>query len=1058
MPHNRRPGRAPAILFFTLLACCIAALALAIPFSATADDFGFRISDFGLHKSEKPSPSSSVTDSPSGKSEIRNPKWPSAQIPDRAGGPDEFGYFFADDREVGGPLPVTDGNWQPGVNRVGDDAWVSPRGYFDPLDDGVITTTLPFSFTFYGVNYGAMHIATNGNAHFGPPNDWYPGASNACLPSANQFMPKALLAPLYQDFIVPDDTEPGGVYTNVVGVVPNRSYIVEWREVADYSNPDALATFALILQEDGEIYFRYRYLTDADVDGREGVIGIQNPSGFIGLSYSCYEEAIVPSRAIRFRTQDAVIFSPTEAEKGGAPATTLVYYHTLRNQTGITNSFTITPSGNVWTTTVEPEDTGSVPRGATVPISVSVQIPPDATLGDMDVATITVSSVLTTPGQFTATAVLTSSVSSFGVDFFPTEDVGSGDYGTPVTYTTLLYNSTGQDNSFILQMADNDWPTTVTPTHTEVLAPDDAALITVTVYVPAGSALGDRDEMTLTAEGQEPEPGFYFGITRFTTYAGAWARKSLLPTPRSRGAAVSFRANGRIYALGGEYNNGNTNMPILEYDPIADSWTSRANLAVGVSNVGAAVIGDAIYVPGGYSSSAGRAQSLLQVYYPLEDRVEVVATDPLPVPRLGAGVASLDGKLYVMGGSDDSLVPTDTLYEYDPSRPAGSRWELKSPMPTERLYLGAAALNDKIYAVGGVDVDLADLATLEAYDPATDSWSSRQPMILGRGGPAVIGVDSSEVGCGGYLYALGGGWSVYTNSAERYDPSIDSWEPISPLVLGRRSLAAAYSTSTYSLVAFGGWLGSYDSTTEAVSCGGGLVLPTPTPTLIPTATTIPTATPIPTACTLSFSDVPEGSTFYPYVRCLACRGIVSGYSDGTFHPNDDITRGQLAKIVSNAAGFADTPPGQVYEDVPTDNTFYVWIGRLTSRGVMSGYPCGTIPQEPCIAPDNRPYFRPDSNATRGQIAKIVSNAAGFGGTPLQQTFEDVLSSSTFYLWIERLASAGVMGGYPCGTMPGEPCVPPDNRPYFRPNNNATRGQVSKIVSGAFFPNCETPVR
>ena len=1053
MPRNRPPGR---LLFFTLLVCCLGALTLVIPFSATANNAASRITNYDLQGSGKTPPRSSVTDAPTdSKSQIQNPK---LTAPDRTGGPDEYGYTFADDRDPGGPAPVTDGNWQPGVNRVSDDAWVSIRGSVDPLDDGVITTTLPFSFTLYGVNYSAVHIATNGNAHFGPPNDWYPGASDSCLPSASQFVPKAMLAPLFQDLVIPDDTEVGGVYTNVVGVAPNRSYIIEWREVSDYSNPDAHATFSVVLDEDGEIYFRYRYIDDVDIDGRFAVIGIQNASGFIGLPYSCYEAAVIPSRAIRYRLEAAVILSPNEAERGGAPGSTLVYTHTLINQTGITNSFTITPSGNVWTTTVEPEQTGSVSRGASVPITVNVQIPPDATIGDTDVVTITASSVLTNPGDFIATAVLTSSVSSFGVDFFPDDLVGSGSYGAPVTYTTYVYNSSGQDNSFILDVSSNDWPTTVTPTQTELLAPEDAALITVTVYVPEDSALGDRDDATLTAQGQEPQPGFYFGITSITTYAGAWERKSYLPTPRSRGAAVPFRANGRIYALGGEYNNGSTDLPILEYDPLADTWMPRANLPLGVSNVGAAVLGDAIYVPGGYSSSSGRAQQLLQLYYPLQNRTEVVATDPLPVPRLGAGVAALDGKLYVIGGSDDSLVPTDSVYEYDPSRPAGSRWELKAPMPTARLYLGAAALNDTIYAAGGVTVDLTDLDTLEAYNPASDSWSTRQPMSMGRGGLALVGVSASEAGCGEYLYAIAGGWNDYTDSVERYDPAGDSWQFVSPLTLPRRSLSAAYSPVTYSLVAFGGWMGSYDSTTEVVSCSGGLILPTPTPTSIPTATTIPTVTPTSTACALTFSDVPEGSTFYPYIRCLACRGIVSGYPDGTFHPNDDVTRGQLAKIVSNAAGFTDTPPGQLYEDVPTGNTFYEWIGRLTIRGVMSGYPCGSVPQEPCVAPGNRPYFRPNSNATRGQIAKIVSNAAGFGGTPLQQTFEDVLSSSTFYLWVERLAARSIMGGYPCGSVPQEPCVAPDNRPYFRPGNNATRGQVSKIVAGAFFPGCETPRR
>ncbi|MGA7730454.1 MAG: S-layer homology domain-containing protein, partial [Chloroflexia bacterium] len=84
-------------------------------------------------------------------------------------------------------------------------------------------------------------------------------------------------------------------------------------------------------------------------------------------------------------------------------------------------------------------------------------------------------------------------------------------------------------------------------------------------------------------------------------------------------------------------------------------------------------------------------------------------------------------------------------------------------------------------------------------------------------------------------------------------------------------------------------------------------------------------------------------------------------------------------------------------------------------------------------------------------------AAGYSDTPGPQQFEDVLPGSTFYDWIWRLADRGIMSGYPCGG-PGEPCNPPDNRPYFRPGNNATRGQASKIVANTFYPNCVTPSR
>jgi uncharacterized delta-60 repeat protein len=205
-----------------------------------------------------------------------------------------------------------------------------------------------------------------------------------------------------------------------------------------------------------------------------------------------------------------------------------------------------------------------------------------------------------------------------------------------------------------------------------------------------------------------------------------------------------------------------------------------------------------------------------------------------------------------------------------------------------------------------------------------------------------------------------------------------------------------------------------------------------------------------------FIDVPSGSTFYTQITCLASRGIIGGYDDCTFRPGNNITRGQIAKVVSNAAGFDEDPGPQIYEDVPSDSPFYEWINRLSGRGHMSGYVCGLVPEEPCVEPNNLPYFRPNANATRGQLAKIVSNAAGITTTPTGIFFTDVPPDHPFYLWIMRLAEQGVMGGYECGGE-GEPCDD-QNRPYFRPQNNVTRGQASKIVANTFFPECHVMTR
>lgn len=234
--------------------------------------------------------------------------------------------------------------------------------------------------------------------------------------------------------------------------------------------------------------------------------------------------------------------------------------------------------------------------------------------------------------------------------------------------------------------------------------------------------------------------------------------------------------------------------------------------------------------------------------------------------------------------------------------------------------------------------------------------------------------------------------------------------------------------------------------------------PTPYPTttstpLQPTATDTDTATSTPTPCDLQFVDVPEGSTFYPYIHCLACLGIVNGYDDNTFRPNNNLTRGQLSKIVSNSAGYNEPHTAQTFEDVMPGSTFYEFVERLASRGITSGYQCGAT-GEPCIGPENRPYFRPGNEMTRGQAAKIIAGAVTLPApSPSQQTFQDVPPDNTFWQWIEALSGAGAINGYPCGAM-GEPCISPDYKPYLRPGNSVTRGQGSKIVANIFFPGCD----
>jgi hypothetical protein len=550
---------------------------------------------------------------------------------------------------------------------------------------------------------------------------------------------------------------------------------------------------------------------------------------------------------------------------------------------------------------------------------------------------------------------------------------------------------------------------------------------------------------------------------------------------------VYYPDNGRYYAMGGRNSDtaGSDLRNPREYNLATNSWVVKGamypdadinNMAGAVLNMGGT---NYIVTVGGSAGGGTTATGRVTQYNPVTDVMTHITTDPWTPGTaniLPGGWSVHNNKLYIFGGFEINVGMTTAIWEFDPARAAGARWVQKSGvLPVALGYIPTTTIGNFIYMAGGAEWDgttLIDSTASHRYDPATDTVTTI-PSI-----PRATG-ETRALTMGGTMWVLGGGRNAPnpSNEVNVYNPGTNAWTLGPAFMTARRNFMAA--TDGSNIVISGGYAptAATDNTEvyraaqlcvtptvgqPSATSTGGVATSTRTGSPVPptstrtgtvtggTATAMPTSTP----CTITFSDVPTTHTFYSFIRCLACRGIISGYADGTFRPGNNITRGQIAKMVSNAAGFNEPATGQTFEDVPPSNTFYVWIQRLATRNIMSGYPCGGV-NEPC-GPGSRPYFRWQLDATRGQLSKIVSEAAGFN-EPIpatQQTFEDVPPSNPFWVWIERLAARGVITGYPCGGT-GEPCGP-GSRPYFRWGFNVTRGQASKIVAESFYPGCNTP--
>ncbi|MER1984407.1 MAG: S-layer homology domain-containing protein [Solibacillus sp.] len=175
--------------------------------------------------------------------------------------------------------------------------------------------------------------------------------------------------------------------------------------------------------------------------------------------------------------------------------------------------------------------------------------------------------------------------------------------------------------------------------------------------------------------------------------------------------------------------------------------------------------------------------------------------------------------------------------------------------------------------------------------------------------------------------------------------------------------------------------------------------------------------PVAVEASATFTDVKASDYFYNDILNLKERGIIKGFEDGAFRPNQAVTRGQVAKILAGVLGLDTTnvkDPG--FKDIPATHQYYGAIAALANAGIISGFEDGS--------------FRQGEPVMRNHMAKMIAN--GFG----LQTAADVTSPFTdvradYADFITALFANSVTTGKTATTFDGSSYV--------------TRGQLATFV-------------
>jgi len=271
----------------------------------------------------------------------------------------------------------------------------------------------------------------------------------------------------------------------------------------------------------------------------------------------------------------------------------------------------------------------------------------------------------------------------------------------------------------------------------------------------------------------------------------AWSALPDMPDPAFYGIAASY--DGRLYEGLGVSGSGLATglwSDLSSYDPATGTWTQEADAPVPSLVAGYGVIGDKLYLTGGFDITG--AETPTQVYDFTTNTWTEAAADPYSF--IGTDVV-LGGKLYQIGGEDPTtLAASDAVSVYDPS--AGT-WSQAPSYPIAISGQACGTIGGTIYCAGGENAAGTAVSAAYKYTPGASSWQQIAALPVALGSSAFAVANGQLVVSGGQIAS-----GALTAAGYQYNPAMNWWTPLPATPFTLEGAAGAVGPGGF--YAFGG--------------------------------------------------------------------------------------------------------------------------------------------------------------------------------------------------------------------------------------------------------------